>query len=286
MLVAIDAFMQQLRSQRVSPHTLRNYYLDLQAFNKFIESQELSTISKETIRRFLVHMHEKKLARKTIARRVSTYRCFFDFCHRQAIVAHNPMLGICAPKLPQPIPKALTYEEIEIFLSAMDVSTFLGIRDRTIFELLYSSALRVAEVVALNVTDLSLLQRELKIIAKGDKPRIVFITPIAAQWLKTYLTHPEFPQTKHLFVNARAGRLTVRSIERLSIKYAQSSGLQAKVTPHVLRHTIATHWLEQGMNLKMIQQLLGHESLETTTIYTKVSMKLKEEIYRQSHPHA
>ena len=221
---------------------------------------------------------------------------FFKYSCSQKLITINPAEDLENPKLDKKLPASLNYDQIQILFEQPDTTTYLGFRDRAIMELFYSSGLRVSELVTLNRHDFDPESLLIKIKGKGKKERIAPITKNAAEWIKNLLNHPERylecdghaaqidPQA--IFLNRRGTRITTRSVDRKFDKYLQASGLAGHVTPHTIRHTIATHWLENGMDLKTIQMILGHSSLSTTTIYTQVSSKLKKEVYDKTHPRA
>jgi integrase/recombinase XerC len=286
--VASEKFLSYLQHSRgVSTHTLRAYRLDLDALIHFAGKEP---ISKRLIRHYLAHLHEKKLSIRSILRRLSSYRSFFKYAMREKLVVENPLEEIDSPKKEKRLPVSITYPEIEILFSQPDISQYLGFRDRVIMELFYSSGLRLSELAGLNRGDCHLTSQILTIYGKGKKERQTPITKTAAEWLKKYLEHPERPlvekDSKAVFLNKWGTRLTPRSIDRNFASYLKRSGLSERITPHTIRHTIATHWLEKGMDLKTIQTLLGHTSLSTTTIYAHVSPKLKREVYDKTHPRA
>jgi len=232
--------------------------------------------------------------RRTLVRRLSSLRSFFKFLCKRGLLEKNPLEEIAGPKLDKKIPCSLTYREIEHLLSQPETQTFLGFRDRCILELFYSSALRISELVSLNREDFDPQHLHLRVRGKGKKERLLPVTKTAGKWLTDYLDHPERQSDgerhcsevdrKAIFLNRWGRRLTVRSVDRTFKAYLLKSGLAGTITPHTIRHTLATHWLEKGMDLKTIQTLLGHSSLATTTIYTQVSMRLKREVYVRSHP--
>jgi integrase/recombinase XerC len=317
-------FLQSLRFvKNASEHTIRNYAQDLQAFKQHIERQILhlkpeeysskiafkeekdcegqervlvETIDKRMIRDYLSDLAMKKGAKRTIARRLSSLRSFFKYLCQEKKILSNPIESIDSPKLDKRVPTSLSYSQVERLFEAPDAESYLGFRDRCIMELFYSSGLRISELVALNRADFDPINLSLKVQGKGKKQRVVPITKSAGEWLKKYLGHPERlcdgeqhvaevdPQA--IFLNKWGNRLTVRSIDRKFEEYLKIAGLAGKITPHTIRHTIATHWLEKGMDLKTIQVLLGHNSLATTTIYTHVSTRLKQEVYQKAHPMA
>lgn len=257
---------------------------------------ELGQLDRTMIRGFLAALSHKREKKRTIARRFSSLRSFFRYCQNQKFLLINPTADLQNPKLNRKLPPSLTYDQIKILFSQPDISTYLGFRDRAIMELFYSSGLRVSELVALNRADFDPLNLTVKLRGKGKKERITPITKNATHWIKTYLDHPDRynNSTNHLaevdkeaiFLNKLGTRLTTRSIDRNFSYYFSQSGLAGIITPHTIRHTIATHWLENGMDLKTIQVLLGHSSPTTTTIYTQVSAKLKKKVYDQTHPRA
>lgn len=285
----IQSFLQFMSTIKgASPHTIRGYKLDLEAFEKSIDSVGLPAVDKHKIRAHLAEMHHKQLSRATLLRHLASLRSFFTYLKKEGKIAANPMEEIEGPKLEKSLPKALSYEEIERLFAQPDCSTVLGLRDRCIMELLYSSALRISELAGLNRGDIDLGNGVLRVRGKGKKERVVPFTQTAKQWLERYLHDPQRLETQEdeqaVFLNRFGRRITVRSIDRHFVSYLTASGLSAEITPHTIRHTIATHWLEKGMDLKTIRLLLGHRALTTTTIYTKVSTRLRQEVYHRAHP--
>lgn len=280
--------------RNASPHTLRNYRLDLEDFAGFLSETPLQEVDKWKIRAYLAHLNQKQSSKKTILRKLSSLRSFFKFLLKENVVIHNPLEEIDAPKLEKRIPSPLSREEIDLLFNQPDTTAFLGFRDRTIMELFYSSGLRISELVGLGRSDFDATHLTLRVKGKGKKERVIPITQNAATWITNYLNHAEryVDGDKHqaeknrdaIFLNKWGEKLTVRSVDRNFNHYLRTSGLAARATPHTIRHSIATHWLENGMDLKTIQTLLGHSSLATTTIYTQVSKKIKKEVYDKSHP--
>ena len=282
----VDLFLQHLQVvKNASEHTIRNYSNDLHALIHFLDKKK-EKASKGLLREFLADLTEKRLARRSIIRRLSAIRSFFTYLHKEKRIDTNPMQDIESPKLEKKIPQSLTYEQVQNLFSQPDIDDFMGLRDRAILELFYSSGLRVSELVALDKKDFDFEKLEMRLQGKGKKVRVVPITKNAADWVRSYTSHPQHKsKLDAIFLNRFKTRLTTRSVDRLFVKYLKASGLAAHITPHVIRHTIATHWLENGMDLKTIQLILGHNSLATTTIYTQVSTTLKKKAYRESHPH-
>ena len=275
----------------VSEHSLRGYRLDLTSFASFAKEGaplDLGAVSKRLIRRYLSHLYEEKASVRTVLRRLSALRSFYKYAMREKLVLENPLEEIDSPKKEKKLPVSITYSQVEHLFNQPDISDYLGFRDRVIMELFYSSGLRLSELAGLNRRDFDRKNRILNIFGKGKKQRQAPITETAADWLHRYLTHEErTEQDAHaIFLNKWGKRLSPRSIDRNFAAYLKSSGLSERITPHTIRHTIATHWLEKGMDLKTIQMLLGHTSLSTTTIYTHVSPHLKREVYDKTHPRA
>ncbi len=313
-------FLHYLRNvKNASEHTIRNYCMDLEAFKSHFEAQNgltkspklyhlgpsdsenastflLTQVDKRIIRSYLADLSAKAATKRTLLRRLSTLRSFFKYLSKEKLITHNPLDEIDSPKLDKTIPTFMTFDQVMHLFDQPDASTYLGFRDRCIMELFYSSGLRISELVGLNRSDFDGANFRLKLMGKGKKQRVVPITKTAAEWLNKYLNHPErhHDSQEHrgqvdddaIFLNKWGQRITVRSVDRKFEEYLMMSGLAGKITPHTIRHTIATHWLEKGMDLKTIQVLLGHSSLATTTIYTQVSSRLKREVYEKAHPRA
>ncbi len=294
----IDRYLQHLEIvQQSSPHTLRNYRIDLQMFSEQMEESKVSAVDqvqKRHIRNFLALLHTRGAARRTATRRLSSLRSFFKFLCREQLIKNNPVEEINGPKLDKTLPRPLTMQEVDLFFSQPDLTNYLGLRDRCMMELFYSSGLRVSELAGLNRDDVDLQGRRVRLRGKGKKERVVPLTKTVVDWLERYLQHPDRyidddchqaqKCEKAIFLNRWGNRITVRSIDRLFQGYLRSSALLGHVTPHALRHTIATHWLEKGMDLKTVQNLLGHSALTTTTIYAQVSTRLKRQAYEKAHP--
>ncbi|WP_100934068.1 tyrosine recombinase XerC [Candidatus Chlamydia corallus] len=312
MIASIYSFLDYLKMVKgASPHTLRNYCLDLNGLKNFLEKHgnllpspplkltiedrtvadlPFSLFTKEHIRMYAAKLIENGKAKRTIKRCLSSIKSFANYCVIQKILLENPAATIQGPRLPKELPSPMTYAQVEILMATPDLAKYHGLRDRCLMELFYSSGLRISEIVAINKRDLDLSTHLLRIRGKGKKERIIPVTSHAIQWIQTYLNHPDRKPLERdpqaLFLNCFGTRLSTRSIDRKFQEYLRRSGLSGHITPHTIRHTIATHWLESGMDLKTIQALLGHSSLETTTVYTQVSIKLKKQTHREAHPHA
>jgi integrase/recombinase XerC len=282
-LDAIGSFLEHLSVVRnFSDHTIRNYEMDLLSYYEFSNGE----FSKEVIRQYLAFLHEKNISKKTVARRLSALRSIVKYLICNKIIKNNPLLEIKNPKLEKKLPSFLTTEQVIQFFNTPDLTTYLGVRDRTIMELLYATGIRVSELCSLDKQNIDLKEGMMVVLGKGGKERKLPLTKAAMYWIEFNLNHPGRDEVdkKALFLNRFGTRLTTRSVDRAFVEYKHRSSIAACLTPHTLRHTIATHFLDNGMDLKTIQEILGHSNLATTTIYTKVSTRLKRETYEKTHP--
>ena len=252
-----------------------------------------------TIRRFLTHLDGFGYSSATVARKIATLRSFYKWMHRSGMIATNPMVLIRTPKQMKRLPKAISIEQIDKLLSMPDDRDTLGARDRAILETLYSTGVRVSELVNLNRNDLNQSDQTLLIRGKGKKERMVPLGSHALAAIRHYLTlldpDPRFAELRErlvidpsvpLFINKAGGRLSSRSVRRKLDKYLVGAGLDPSISPHTLRHSFATHLLENGADLRSVQELLGHQSLSTTQIYTHMSAMRLRAGYEEAHPRA
>ena len=303
---AIDGFTSFLADERrFSPRTITAYRTDLDRFADFWEREfanepagktSLVKIDTLAVRSYLASLHRGKLANRSIARHLSALRSFFRWACREGHLPKNPARGVPSPRVPKTLPRALTLADTEGLLDADPEGSFPE-RDRALFELLYATGLRVSEVAGLDLEDVDFSARLARVVGKGAKERIVPFGEMAAEALEAYLPArsarrrgyggPAEPSGgEPLFVNARGGRLTTRSMARLLKRRLCAAGLPAEISPHALRHTFATHLLEAGADLRAIQELLGHASLSTTQRYTHLDAARLAEVYRKAHPKA
>jgi tyrosine recombinase XerC len=287
----IEEFLDYLEHQKgASPHTLAGYRIDLTQLADHLARRKvrLSEADNVVLRGFLVELYQKRLTKTSAARKLAAIRSFFDFCVRRKWIGSNPARAIVTPRLDRRIPAFLSEEDIGKLLAAPSPDDALGLRDRAILEIFYAAGIRVSELVGIDLEDISQEERMIRIRGKGKKERIVPFGRKAAGSLEDYLrVRREFPLklgTSALFVNARGGRLTARSVQRLVQKYFQRAALRLKISPHALRHSFATHLLNRGADLRVIQEFLGHESLATTQRYTHLDVQRLLEVYRKSHP--
>lgn len=284
-------YLQNIKNS--SPHTIRAYASDLSFFLEYCKSLNSATeirmqdIDRQSLRRYISFLHEKGLSKKSIHRIFAALSSLFFYLIQGGNLSTNPVAMIDLPKQEKSLPHILTSEWIKNFLLLPNPNTYLGLRDRAIMELLYSSGIRVGELVSLNREQLNGSSLLMRVFGKGRKERIVPMTQTAYRAILRYVSHSKYnAETNALFLNKFGRRLSVRSVDRIFSTYWKQSGFPHKITPHTLRHSIATHWLERGMNLKDIQSLLGHNSMMTTTIYTKVSGSLQKIVYNECHPYS
>lgn len=295
----IGPFLEYLDRERdASVHTRKNYHVDVVQFLTFLHHhhpqmiadgpENLNQIDSNIVRAFIADLLQGHHP-ASVARKLSSLRTFFKFWMRQKKMDQNPAKSVATPKVPKRVPRFLSEEETNTLLHVPMGATFQERRDRAILELLYSSGVRVSELVGVNLSDLDSVGM-LRVLGKGRKERLVPVGKPAQEAIRDYV---EFRNKvavpgslAPLFINRNGGRLTVRSVERQIKKYLKLSGIQKKVTPHMLRHTFATHMLNHGADLRGIQELLGHTSLSTTQRYTHVTIDQLMDVYDKSHPKA
>lgn len=287
----VEQFARYLGDERnLSPHTRIAYLRDLGEFYNFLErhggsgKDSLARIDSFLLRRYLAELH-KCNQRTSIARKLSTLRTFFRYLVREGVLASNPAEGLATPKINRYLPKTLSVDEATALMERGYGDSLLDLRDRAIVELFYSSGLRVSELTGLDVGSLDLRDKLVRVLGKGRKERIVPIGRKAHEALLAYLAERTLPDgNEPLFLNARGGRLTPRSVQRnLKVRLIKA-GVIKDISPHALRHSFATHLLDGGADLRAIQELLGHASLSTTQKYTQVSVDQLMSVYDKAHP--
>jgi integrase/recombinase XerC len=298
---ATDDFLRHLREQNASPHTIKAYTGDLDAFAAYIGPRAWKTIDHIAIRGFLSHLYDKGLSKTSVARALAAVRSLYRWLAQEGVVEQNPAKLVSTPRLPKKLPRVPTIEEMNAVLDAKmpEVASFPE-RDRLMFELLYGCGIRNSELVGINLDDISLSNEAILIRGKGKKERYVPFGGSALAALSIYLPWRQqllltlrnasksttSKTTSALLVNQRGGRLTTRSVGRIVKRIAVAKGLSPDVHPHTLRHAFGTHMLEEGADLRAIQELLGHERLATTQRYTQLSVKHVMNVYDQTHPRA
>ena len=292
---AVDDFLKTLSAERdLSPHTLSAYRADLAQFGEWASRSRiarLDEVDRRFLRRYIAWLSERRYARRSIARKASALRALLRWAVMHDLLASNPADGLAAPKLDRPLPKVLREDDAQALVELPPDDDPKGVRDRAILELLYGSGLRVAELCGLDIADVHLRDGRLRVTGKGRKERRLPMTEEARRCVGAYVSEARprlLPETAGatdaLFLNSRGTRIGTRSVRGIVTRY--SSEIGGAVGPHALRHSFATHLLDGGADLRTVQELLGHENLATTQIYTHVSMERLKTVYEQSHPRA
>jgi len=296
----INSYISFLRNEKnYSYNTIISYKNDLlQLLNylkdfKIIKRNNIQFIDRSILRKYIVYLKKCNYSVRSICRKISTIRSFFKFLSREGIVDINPTINLITPKIDKKLPYFLYLQEINKLIETPSGNTIFGIRDRAILELLYGTGMRVGELVNLNICDIDLHEKTIRVLGKGSKERILPLGNPSIEAIQGYLKSRNILRKNisldkndqnTLFLNRFGGRLSARSIRRLIIKYMKIAGLNKKISPHVLRHSFATHLLGGGADLRSVQELLGHESLSTTQIYTHITKERLKITYKKSHP--
>jgi len=300
-----NRYINYLEAERnASPYTVRNYSNDLlgnykrgteKGFFQFLKLRKIDFIDKvdkQVIRDFLSYLIEQGIAKGSITRKLSAIRSFYHYLVREGILNNNPIEQVSSPKRDRRLPSFLTVEETIRLLKSPDLGTPQGLRDRCLMELIYATGLRVSELDNLGIEQVNLDTHEIKVCGKGSKERVVLIGEPAAIALINYLKNarPLLLSNKvnnnNLFLNNKGDRISERMIQKILSKYARLAGIEKRVHPHLLRHTFATHLLDGGADLRVVQELLGHSNLSTTQIYTHVTQSRARKVYLSAHPMA
>ncbi|MCM8773423.1 MAG: tyrosine recombinase XerC [Candidatus Omnitrophica bacterium] len=286
-----DRFLDYIRIEKnYSPHTLLNYSIDLRDFEEFLKNSSMEKIDIKNIdyfvlRKFLVSLSERRLNKRTLSRKISTLKSFFKFLVREGIIKSNPASSLIYPKLEKNLPYFLTEEEISKILDSPIDDKELSVRDKAILEFLYSTGARVSEMASLKIEDIDLNLGMAKVCGKGGKERLVPLGKPAVAIIKRYLGLRK-DSCPYLFINNRAKKISERGVRLIIDKYINRLSLSLKISPHIFRHSFATHLLNRGADLRSVQELLGHSSIATTQVYTHLTIDSLRKIYEQAHPRA
>jgi integrase/recombinase XerD len=292
---AISLFLTHVKVEKgLSANTVAAYQRDLAKFSVFVQKRKLTleSVSRDDLVDFLASLYREKLESRTVARHLVTLRNFFRFAQIQELITADPSLNLESPKVRRTLPGYLKLEEVDRLLAQPDAKTALGSRDRAMLEVLYSTGLRVSELIGLRVTDLDAKVGCIRCIGKGDKERIVPAGRKALGMVEKYLrdARPRLlgkgVSTQALFVNRRGDALSRVGVWKILSAYGRRAGLRVALTPHMLRHSFATHLLERGADLRSVQLMLGHADISTTQIYTHVVEERLKQIYKAHHPRA
>src|SRR5215470_6530833 len=294
---AISSFLMHVRVEKgLSLNTATAYRRDLAKFHAFAQKRKLSlaSVSRDDLVDFLAGLYRQKLESRTVARNLVTLRNFFRFAQIQELIATDPSINLESPKIRRSLPGYLRLEEVERLLNQPDAKTALGLRDRAMLEVLYSTGLRVSELVSLRVSDFDSKTGCVRCIGKGDKERVVPVGRKALAMVEKYLREARHELIRAakgggspaLFVNRRGASLSRVGVWKILSAYGRRAGLRVALTPHMLRHSFATHLLERGADLRSVQLMLGHADISTTQIYTHVVEERLKQIYKAHHPRA
>jgi integrase/recombinase XerC len=297
-----NKYIQHLEAeQNVSPYTIRNYTTDLcgsekvKGFFTFLKEKDIDSpdkVDRQVLRDYLAYLMERGIVKASIARKLSAIRSFYRYLVREGILESSPIEKTSSPKLDKRLPEFLTLDEVVRLLNAPDLSTPKGQRDRALLELLYASGLRVSELVRLDLGEVNLDTNEIRVWGKGSKERMVLMGKPASEALRNYLEQgrPKLlgdkKKTSALFINRYGQRIPERRVQKMLEDYAKKAGIEKRVHPHMLRHTFATHLLDGGADLRVVQELLGHAQLSSTQIYTHVTKSQARKVYLSAHPMA
>ncbi|MDD2703154.1 MAG: tyrosine recombinase XerC [Candidatus Omnitrophica bacterium] len=283
----IEKFIRYLEIEKnYSGHTVLNYKIDLIDFKAFLGEADIAGVDYLVLRKYLAALKEKKLGSRSVARHLSVLRSFFRFLNREGFLKNNPILSISSPKLEKHLPSFMTEEEITGVLAAVSVDNELGLRNRAILEIFYSTGMRISELAGLRISDIDIIGGVVKVFGKGRKERIVPVGEIALSALRSYLEKRKKRPSDILFLNKNGGRITVRGIRNAVKKYLSAAGIKQGVSAHTFRHSFATHLLNRGADLRSVQELLGHANLSTTQVYTHLTTDRLKSVYDKAHPRA
>ena len=285
----IEKFLRYLEIEKnYSAHTLLNYKLDLEDFQRFLGESEIKSVDYLFLRKYLFVLKEKNLSNRSIGRKLSTLRSFFKFLTREGYLKTNPITSLSSPKQEKRLPHFLTEEEVRHLIEAAfskDEKDIRGLRDRAVLETFYSTGIRISELVGLNREDLDFISGIAKVRGKGKKERIVPIGEAALRAISRYLESRK-KESAVLFLNKSGNRISTRGVRDIVEKYIHRAGIKQGISAHTLRHSFATHLLNRGADLRSVQELLGHANLSTTQIYTHLTTERLKSVYDKAHPRA
>ncbi|MCM8758810.1 MAG: site-specific tyrosine recombinase XerD [Candidatus Omnitrophica bacterium] len=280
----LNEFLNYISHQKnYSKNTVSAYGIDLQQFLNFVK-YGVDSVDIESMRKYLYYLKNKNYKPRSISRKIAAVKSFYNFLSRRELINKNPAILVSGPKLPERLPSFLTYQEVEKILEAANKQDESGLRDRAILELLYSSGLRVGELVSLKISDINIAEGTIRVKGKGNKERIVPVGSYALNYIFAYLEKRTKYRSPYVFLNKKGGKITSRSVERMIKKYAKIACISKNVTPHTFRHSFATHLLDRGADLRTVQEMLGHSDIATTQIYTHVTVQRLRELYEKHHP--
>ena len=285
----IISFINYLKDKDYSQNTVLSYEKDLDLFCEYAKNCDVAKVDYSFIRSYLQFLHNQNYTAKTISRHISSLKSFFKYLTKMDIIKENPCLLVTNPKIEKKLPNYINYQDLEVLFSIPDCSSPLGLRNRLILELLYSCGVRVSELVNIKLSDIDFSNNRSLILGKGSKERYVLYGKICQDLLNDYIDNSRpllNKNSEYLLLNKFGNKITDRAIRMIIDDIVKKSSLKLNISPHTLRHTFATHLLNEGANLKIVQELLGHENIATTGIYTHVSNERLRKVYLDAHPRA
>lgn len=286
-----------IAEKNFSKHTAKAYCADILSFLVWMDEQSCEDINFSKVREYLHFIQKFNYKKTTIARKIASLRTFYKYLYRERKVDSNPAMNLTNPKRPKSLPKFLTPDEVEQILNNTKIETPAGYRNRTILELLWATGMRISELSGLNFGDLNLEHNEIRVFGKGSKERIILVTDRAKSFLERYIESardlipkgfpvPDKSEDSPVFINNTGYRLQTRTVRNVINEVVEKINLPKHVTPHMFRHSFATHLIENGADLRVVQELLGHASISNTQIYTHVSTQHLKDVYNETHPRA
>jgi len=291
----LKSFLEYLSVEKgLAKNTIEAYKRDLTSYFYYLRTKNIlniNCVNTTTIVSYLLLMQKSGKASSSISRACAAIKSFYQFLFKENMIKEDPSVNLDAPKLEHRLPKVLTIQEVEKLLSQPDMTNLLGIRDRSILELLYSTGIRVSELTSINIDNVNLEAGFLRCIGKGSKERIIPVGAITLNYLRQYMSYARKQllngkESKILFLNRQGKTMTRQGIWKLIKKYSKQAGISKKITPHTLRHSFATHLLENGADLRAVQEMLGHADISTTQIYTHLTRNKIKQVYDNTHPRA
>ena len=291
----LSRFLENIEYQRgYSENTVLNYEIDIEEFFDFLKKESIDKIKEvdySVVRFYLMDLYNKKYSRNTVSRKLSSLRSFFKYLHKEQFVDINPFILVSSPKKEKRLPKFLYNEDLEKIFDIPDESTSIGQRDKVILELLYDTGIRIGELVNIKLNDINFSNKSIKILGKGNKERIVLFGAYLDDYLNKYLDDGRLEllkekESEYLILNAKGKNITTRGVRLIIENIIKKACINTHATPHTLRHTFATHLLENGADLLTVKELLGHSSLSSTQVYTHVTNERLRNVYLHTHPRA
>lgn len=290
----INEFIEYIGKQKnYSDNTIKNYEIDILEFKEYIELENFNylDVDYDFIKGYLMKLYDINLSRASVSRKLSSLRSFYKYLYNSDLIDTNPFKYVSTPKKEKKLPKYLGIEEIEIIFNIPELTKPLGQRDKVILEVLYASGIRVSELVNIKLDDIDLSRKEIRILGKGNKERICFIGDYAVDAINMFISdgrckllNKHQKTSEYLIINEKGNKITTRGVEKIIDNIVKKAGIKKHVSPHMIRHSFATHLLNEGCDIRVVQELLGHESLETTQIYTHVSNEHLRNVYLKCHP--